>query len=273
MSPVSASARAEWSRRLGRALVNEGYVSEHTISPLLEEAASTGSALGVLLIRRGVVAPPVVVNTLAQLARLPVVDLQSDPPSPDAMQLVPALVAHDHQAVGVRVVGNQAVVAFAEPPDAADVRSIGGLVGLEVVPALGDPVAIAQLTANGAGVAHDAPPTGPAQAGAAPAPSAPPSAQPEAATMGEALRARPNPELELLGVVLTLFDRRTNLARDIQKQINQVFGDKVFKTVIGKNVRLEESPAYKETIFSFAPGSPGAVDYEHLALEVLQRVA
>ncbi len=88
----------------------------------------------------------------------------------------------------------------------------------------------------------------------------------------ERIRARPNPELELLGVVLTLFDRRTNLARDIQKQIGKVFGDKVFKTVIGKNVRLEESPAYKETIFTFAPDSAGANDYEHLAREVLQRV-
>jgi chromosome partitioning protein len=88
----------------------------------------------------------------------------------------------------------------------------------------------------------------------------------------ERIRARPNPELELMGVVLTLFDRRTNLARDIQKQIGQVFGDKVFKTVIGKNVRLEESPAYKETIFAFAPDSSGAADYEHLAREVLQRV-
>jgi chromosome partitioning protein len=88
----------------------------------------------------------------------------------------------------------------------------------------------------------------------------------------ERIRARPNPELELMGVVLTLFDRRTNLARDIQKQIGKVFGDKVFKTVIGKNVRLEESPAYKETIFAFAPDSTGADDYEHLAREVLQRV-
>jgi chromosome partitioning protein len=88
----------------------------------------------------------------------------------------------------------------------------------------------------------------------------------------ERIRARPNPELELLGVVLTLFDRRTNLARDIRKQIGQVFGAKVFKTVIGKSVRLEESPAYKETIFSFAPDSSGAEDYERLAREVLQRV-
>src|SRR5271157_2571005 len=88
----------------------------------------------------------------------------------------------------------------------------------------------------------------------------------------ERIRARPNPELQLLGVLITLFDRRTNLARDTLKHLQQVFGDKVFKTVIGKNVRLEESPAYKETIFSFAPNSSGAAEYEHLAREVLHRV-
>jgi chromosome partitioning protein len=89
----------------------------------------------------------------------------------------------------------------------------------------------------------------------------------------ERVRARPNPELQLLGVVITLFDRRTNLARDIHKQVRHVFGAKIFKTVIGKNVRLEESPAYKETIFTYAPDSPGAGDYQRLAREVLQRVA
>jgi chromosome partitioning protein len=52
----------------------------------------------------------------------------------------------------------------------------------------------------------------------------------------------------------------------------QVFGAKVFKTVIGKSVRLEESPAYKETVFTFAPQSSGAQDYEKLAREVLRRV-
>jgi chromosome partitioning protein len=88
----------------------------------------------------------------------------------------------------------------------------------------------------------------------------------------ERVRARPNPELQLLGIVITLFDKRTNLARDIQKQVNQVFGDKVFKTVIGKNVRLEESPAYKETIFTYAPDSSGAEEYGKLAKEVLHRV-
>ena len=88
----------------------------------------------------------------------------------------------------------------------------------------------------------------------------------------ERIRARPNPELQLLGVVVTLFDRRTNLSRDIHKQVCQVFGAKVFKTVIGKSVRLEESPAYKETVFTFAPNSSGAQDYENLAQEVLRRV-
>jgi len=88
----------------------------------------------------------------------------------------------------------------------------------------------------------------------------------------ERIRARPNPELQLLGVLITLYDKRTNLARDIHRQVREVFGPKVFKTVIGKNVRLEESPAYRETIFSFAPTSSGAVEYASLAKEVLQRV-
>jgi chromosome partitioning protein len=88
----------------------------------------------------------------------------------------------------------------------------------------------------------------------------------------ERVRSRPNPELQLLGIVVTLYDKRTNLARDIQKQVQQVFGAKVFKTVIGKNVRLEESPAYKETIFTYAPDSSGAAEYEKLAKEVLHRV-
>ncbi len=88
----------------------------------------------------------------------------------------------------------------------------------------------------------------------------------------ERVRSRPNPELQLVGILITLFDKRTNLARDIQKQVQQVFGAKVFKTVIGKNVRLEESPAYKETIFTYAPDSSGAEEYEKLAKEVLHRV-
>jgi chromosome partitioning protein len=88
----------------------------------------------------------------------------------------------------------------------------------------------------------------------------------------EKIKARPNPDLRVLGVVITLHDRRTILARDIKKQIKKVFGDKVFTTAIGKNVRLEESPAYKESIFTFAPDSRGALDYYRLSEEVISRV-
>ncbi len=88
----------------------------------------------------------------------------------------------------------------------------------------------------------------------------------------ERIRARPNPALKVLGVVITLFDKRTNISRDTHEQIRSVFGPVLFKTRIGKNVRLEESPAYKETILTFAPKSPGAQEYRKLALEVIQRV-
>jgi chromosome partitioning protein len=87
----------------------------------------------------------------------------------------------------------------------------------------------------------------------------------------EKVRARANPGLRILGVVITMHDKRTALARDIRSQIDKVFGSKVFKTVITKSVRLEESPAYKESIFSFAPESTGAAEYYRLCEEVMDR--
>lgn len=87
----------------------------------------------------------------------------------------------------------------------------------------------------------------------------------------EKVRIRANPRLKILGVLITMFDKRTSLSRDIKSQISKVFGNKVFKTVISKNVRLEESPAYKEAIFDFAPESAGAIDYYSLCEEVMDR--
>jgi chromosome partitioning protein len=87
----------------------------------------------------------------------------------------------------------------------------------------------------------------------------------------EKVRARPNPALRILGVVITMHDKRTALGRDIRTQIRKVFGGKVFKTVITKSVRLEESPAYKESIFTFAPNSTGASEYYRLCEEVIDR--
>ena len=71
---------------------------------------------------------------------------------------------------------------------------------------------------------------------------------------------------------MTLHDKRTILGKDIQKQIDDVFQGKLFKTTISKSVRLEESPAYHETIFTFAPRSSGAMEYYSLTEEILSRV-
>jgi chromosome partitioning protein len=88
----------------------------------------------------------------------------------------------------------------------------------------------------------------------------------------EKVKARPNPNLQVLGVLVTLHDKRTTLAREVYDQIRRVFGVKMFETVITKSVRLEESPAYKESIFTFAPHSSGASEYAKLCEEVISRV-
>ena len=88
----------------------------------------------------------------------------------------------------------------------------------------------------------------------------------------EKIRSRPNPDLNLLGVVVTLFDRRTTISKDVEAHIRSVFGKKAFKTVISRSVRLEESPAHKKSIFSYAPRSSGAIEYQSLSKEVLKRV-
>lgn len=88
----------------------------------------------------------------------------------------------------------------------------------------------------------------------------------------EKVKLRANPELQLLGAVLTLYDKRTRLSKDIKEQVREVFGEKLFETVITKSVRLEESPAYHESIFTYSPRSSGAFEYYKLSEEVLSRV-
>lgn len=86
------------------------------------------------------------------------------------------------------------------------------------------------------------------------------------------IKVRANPQLQILGALITMYDKRTLLAKDIYEQIQHVFGNRVFETVITKSVRLEESPAYRESIFTFAPRSTGAYEYYRLSEEVLSRV-
>jgi chromosome partitioning protein len=86
------------------------------------------------------------------------------------------------------------------------------------------------------------------------------------------IKARPNTQLRMLGVLITMFDRRTILAKQVRQEILEVFGDHVFDTFITKSVRLEESPAHQSSIFDHAPSSSGAYEYYRLCEEVLQRV-
>ena len=86
------------------------------------------------------------------------------------------------------------------------------------------------------------------------------------------IKQRANPELQILGALITMYDKRTLLARDICNEIQKVFGNRVFDTIITKSVRLEESPAYREAIFTYAPRSSGALEYYRLSEEVLGRV-
>jgi len=86
------------------------------------------------------------------------------------------------------------------------------------------------------------------------------------------IKARPNTELQILGVLVTMFDRRTVLAREVRNEIKSVFGALVFKTMITKSVRLEEAPAHQASIFEHAPRSSGAYEYYRLCEEVVERV-
>ena len=81
-----------------------------------------------------------------------------------------------------------------------------------------------------------------------------------------------NPSLDLLGVVLTMYDKRTSLSEQVMHEIQEHFGDKLFKTVIPRNVRLAEAPSFGKTIFEHDRWSKGARAYKQLAKEVEKRV-
>lgn len=81
-----------------------------------------------------------------------------------------------------------------------------------------------------------------------------------------------NTSLELSGVVLTMFDKRTSLSEQVMDELRNHFGDKIFKTVIPRNVRLAEAPSFGKTIFEHDRWSKGARAYKQLAKEVAKRV-
>ncbi|MCC6168343.1 MAG: ParA family protein [Caldilineaceae bacterium] len=80
-----------------------------------------------------------------------------------------------------------------------------------------------------------------------------------------------NERLKIAGVVLTMYDSRTNLAQQVVQEVRNYFPDEVFRTIIPRNVRLSEAPSYGQTILSYAPASAGALAYQALAQEFLER--
>jgi chromosome partitioning protein len=83
--------------------------------------------------------------------------------------------------------------------------------------------------------------------------------------------AHVNDNLELGGIVMTMFDLRTNLSRQVVDEVKQHLPDKIFASVIPRTVRLSEAPSFGKTIFAYDPSNPGATAYRNLAREVIER--
>jgi chromosome partitioning protein len=83
------------------------------------------------------------------------------------------------------------------------------------------------------------------------------------------VRAQLNPKLELQGIILTMFDARNNLSRQVEAEVRQHFADKVYRSRIPRNVRLSEAPSHGQPILLYDIHSRGAVAYLKLAEEIL----
>ncbi len=89
----------------------------------------------------------------------------------------------------------------------------------------------------------------------------------------ERITARLNPNLEIQGVVLTMYDKRNNLSASVEADVREYFGDVVYKTVIPRNVRVSEAPSHGKPVLLYDHKCPGSIAYMHLASEVLKREA
>lgn len=86
------------------------------------------------------------------------------------------------------------------------------------------------------------------------------------------VRENLNNKLHVSGVVMTMFDSRTNLAADVVREVQAHFPNEMFGTIVPRNVRLSEAPSYGEDILAYAPNSPGSKAYHDLTEELLGRV-
>jgi chromosome partitioning protein len=84
------------------------------------------------------------------------------------------------------------------------------------------------------------------------------------------IKERINPDIEISGVIITMYDQRKNICKEVLQKVEKHFKDKVFKTKIRENVRLAEAPSFGQTIITFAPNSYGAIDYKGLVREIIR---
>ena len=87
----------------------------------------------------------------------------------------------------------------------------------------------------------------------------------------EGIRTRANPQLQIEGLLRTMYDARNSLSRDVSRQLIQYFGDKVYRTVVPRNVRLAEAPSYGLPVTLYDRGSRGSLAYQALASEMQKR--
>jgi chromosome partitioning protein len=87
----------------------------------------------------------------------------------------------------------------------------------------------------------------------------------------ERIRASLNPELGIEGVVLTMFDERTNLAQQVMTELKNFFGEKLCRTTVPRNIRLAEAPSHGKAALVYDPRSKGAESYIRLAKEIIER--
>ena len=85
------------------------------------------------------------------------------------------------------------------------------------------------------------------------------------------IQSKLNPRLTIEGVLITMFDTRLNLSHQVVEEVKKYFGDKVYNTVIPRNVKLAEAPSFGRTIFEYDPASRGAESYRNLSEEFLER--
>jgi chromosome partitioning protein len=85
------------------------------------------------------------------------------------------------------------------------------------------------------------------------------------------IKSTTNPNLEITGLIRTMFDTRNNLSNEVSIQLLQYFSHKVFKTIIPRNVKLAEAPSFGQDVISYARLSKGAISYISLASEVLRK--